>query len=58
MNSLIWKKFITVSPDGTYSKGVEEGIQSGTKNLDEFVGIDKSVKQDVASGGIARMLGE
>ena len=47
------------SPDGqSYSKGVEEGIQSGTKNLDEFVGIDKSVKQDFASGGIAAMLGE
>ena len=46
------------APDGSYSKGFEEGISTGTSNLDEFVGIKKSVKQDFASGGIARMLGE
>ena len=38
-----------------YAKGVEEGIRSGTSNLDEFVGIKK---QDFASGGLAAMLGE
>ena len=46
------------TPDGSYVKGFEEGIESGTSNLDEFVGIKKNVKQDFASGGIARMLGE
>ena len=46
------------TPDGSYTKGFEEGIESGTSNLDEFVGIKKNVKQDFASGGIARMLGE
>ena len=46
------------APDGSYSKGFEEGISTGTSNLDEFVGIKKNVKQDFASGGIARMLGE
>ena len=58
------------SPDGqSYSKGVEEGITSGTSNLDEFVGMKtKDVNKskiklpesldDFASGGIARMLGE
>ena len=46
------------TPDGSYVKGFEEGIDTGTSNLDEFVGIKKSVKQDFASGGIARMLGE
>ena len=45
-------------PDGSYTKGFEEGIETGTSNLDEFVGIKKNVKQDFASGGIARMLGE
>ena len=45
-------------PDGSYSKGFEEGITTGTSNLDEFVGIKKNVKRDFASGGIARMLGE
>ena len=39
----------------SYVKDFEEGIQSGTSNLDEFVGIKK---QDFASGGIAGMLGE
>ena len=42
----------------TYYKGFEEGIDSGTSNLDEFVGIKKNVKQDFASGGLAHMLGE
>ena len=43
------------TPDGSYTKGFEEGIESGTSNLDEFVGIKK---QDFASGGLAAMLGE
>jgi len=42
----------------TYYKSFEEGIDSGTSNLDEFVGIKKNVKQDFASGGLAHMLGE
>ena len=42
----------------TYYKNFEEGIESGTSNLDEFVGIKKNVKQDFASGGLAHMLGE
>jgi len=53
----------------TYYKGFEEGIDTGTSNLDEFVGMPKKsasgakVKlpeslDDYASGGIARMLGE
>ena len=46
------------TPDGSYTKGFEEGIESGTSNLDEFVGIKKNVKQDFASGGLAHMLGE
>jgi hypothetical protein len=46
------------TPDGSYVKGFEEGIESGTSNLDEFVGIKKNVKQDFASGGLAAMLGE
>ena len=45
-----------IGKDGdSYAKGVEEGIRSGTSNLDEFVGIKK---QDFASGGLAAMLGE
>jgi hypothetical protein len=45
-----------IGKDGdSYTKGVEEGIRSGTSNLDEFVGIKK---QDFASGGLAAMLGE
>jgi hypothetical protein len=44
------------SDDGNaYTKDFEEGISTGTSNLDEFVGIKK---QDFASGGIAGMLGE
>ena len=58
------------SPDGeSYVKDFEEGINTGTTNLDEFVGMPKKsasgakVKlpeslDDYASGGIARMLGE
>ena len=42
----------------TYYKNFEEGIDSGTTNLDEFVGIKKNVKQHFASGGLAHMLGE
>ena len=53
----------------TYYKGFEEGIDTGTSNLDDFVGMPKKsasgakVKlpeslDDYASGGIARMLGE
>ena len=55
----------------TYYKGFEEGIDSGTSNLDEFVGMKakdankpKSLfdvadtMDEFASGGIARMLGE
>ena len=58
-------------PDGSYTKGFEEGISGGTSNLDEFVGIKvkdankpKSLSDvadtmdEFASGGIARMLGE
>ena len=45
-----------IGKDGdSYTKGVEEGIRSGTSNLDEFVGIKK---KDFASGGLAAMLGE
>ena len=43
------------TPDGSYTKGFEEGIESGTSNLDESVGIKK---KDFASGGLAAMLGE
>jgi hypothetical protein len=39
----------------SYTKDFEEGISTGTSNLDEFVGIKK---KDFASGGIAGMLGE
>ena len=53
----------------TYYKGFEEGIDTGTSNLDDFVGMPKKsasgakVKlpesaDDFASGGIARKLGE
>ena len=48
----------TMGEGDTYYKGFEEGIDSGTTNLDEFVGIKKNVKQDFASGGLAHMLGE
>ena len=59
------------TPDGSYTKGFEEGISGGTTNLDEFVGMKakdankaKSLSDvadtmdEFASGGIARMLGE
>ena len=58
------------SPDGqSYSKGVEEGITTGTSNLDEFVGMKtKDVNKskiklpesldDFASGCIAGRLVE
>ena len=59
------------SSDGeTYVKDFEEGINTGTTNLDEFVGINvkdtnkskiklpESLDDEFASGGIARMLGE
>ena len=58
-------------PDGSYSKGFEEGISGGTTNLDEFVGMKakdankaKSISDvadtmdEFASGGIAKLLGE
>ncbi len=48
----------TMGEGDNYYKGFEEGIDSGTSNLDEFVGIKKKVKQDFASGGLAHMLGE
>ena len=59
----------TMGDGDTYYKGFEEGIDTGTSNLDEFVGMPKKsasgakVKlpeslDDYASGGIARMLGE
>jgi len=60
-----------MSPDGeTYSKDFEEGIDTGTENLDEFVGIKKqktskskvnlpeSLDDDFAEGGLAGLLGE
>ena len=59
----------TMGDGDTYYKGFEEGIDTGTSNLDEFVGIPKKSASgakvtlresgdDFASGGIARMLGE
>ena len=33
------------TPDGSYTKGFEEGIESGTSNLDEFVGIKKNANK-------------
>jgi hypothetical protein len=58
-------------PDGSYTKGFEEGISGGTTNLDEFVGMKAKdankakfpsdvvdPMDEFASGGIARMLGE
>ena len=59
-----------MSPDGeTYSKDFEEGIDTGTENLDEFVGIKKQKTSkskvnlpesgdDFADGGLAGLLGE
>jgi inhibitor of KinA sporulation pathway (predicted exonuclease) len=59
-----------MSPDGDYSKDFELGIDTGTENLDEFVGIKKqktskskvnlpeSLDDDFAEGGLAGLLGE
>ena len=59
-----------MSPDGDYSKDFELGIDPGTENLDEFVGIKKqktskskvnlpeSLDDDFAEGGLAGLLGE
>ena len=58
-----------MSPDGDYSKDFELGIDTGTENLDEFVGIKKQKTSkskvnlpesgdDFADGGLAGLLGE
>ena len=60
-----------MSPDGeSYVKDFEEGIETGTQNLDEFTGIGKqktskskvnlpeSLDDDFAEGGLAGLLGE
>jgi len=59
-----------MSPDGDYTKDFEEVIDTGTENLDEFVGIKKqktskskvnlpeSLDDDFAEGGLAGLLGE
>jgi len=60
-----------MSPDGeSYVKDFEEGIETGTENLDEFTGIGKqktskskvnlpeSLDDDFAEGGLAGLLGE
>jgi hypothetical protein len=59
-----------MSPDGDYTKDFELGIDTGTENLDEFVGIKKqktskskanlpeSLDDDLAEGGLAGLLGE
>ena len=59
-----------MSPDGDYTKDFEEVIDTGTENLDEFVGIKKqktskskvnlpeSLDDDLAEGGLAGLLGE
>jgi hypothetical protein len=59
-----------MSPDGDYTKDFELGIDTGTENLDEFVGIKKqktskskvnlpeSLDDDFAEGGLAGLLGE
>ena len=57
MNSLM-EEIYYIGKDGSYAKGFEEGIRSGTSNLDEFVGIKKNVKQDFASVVLLAMLGE
>ena len=54
--------------DGSYTKDFEEGIETGTENLDDFAGIGKQetskskVKlpesDDFADGGLAGLLGE
>ena len=53
------------SGDG-YTKDFEEGIDTGTENLDEFAGVGKQetskskidLDQDFAAGGLAGLLGE
>ena len=53
------------SGDG-YTKDFEEGIDTGTENLDEFAGVRKqktskskiNLDQDFAAGGLAGLLGE
>jgi hypothetical protein len=59
-----------MSPDGeSYTKDFELGIDTGTENLDEFVGIGKQKTSkskvnlpesgdDFADGGLAGLLGE
>jgi hypothetical protein len=59
-----------MSPDGDYTKDFELGIDTGTENLDEFVGIKKqktskskvnlpeALDDDFAEGGLAGLLGE
>ena len=58
-----------MSPDGDYTKDFEEVIDTGTENLDEFVGIKKQKTSkskvnlpesgdDFADGGLAGLLGE
>ena len=52
--------------DGSYTKDFEEGIDTGTENLDEFAGVGKqktskakiNLDQDFAAGGLAGLLGE
>ena len=60
----------SMAQDGeTYSKAFEEGIDTGTENLDEFVGIGKQKTSkskvslpesldDFSDGGLAGLLGE
>ena len=52
--------------EGNYYKDFEEGIDTGTENLDEFAGVRKqktskskiNLDQDFAAGGLAGLLGE
>jgi len=54
--------------DGSYTKDFEEGIDTGTENLDEFAGVGKQKtskskvnlpeSDDFADGGLAGLLGE
>jgi hypothetical protein len=54
--------------DGSYTKDFEEGIDTGTENLDEFAGVGKQEtskskvnlpeSDDYADGGLAGLLGE
>jgi len=54
--------------DGSYTKDFEEGIDTGTENLDEFAGVGKKEtskskvnlpeSDDFADGGLAGLLGE